>query len=1285
MDQQGKKYREPKDTLWGKCLTTFIAIVFAVSTLTIIPIAVAVNGGQNGEPPVVSAADDKKSVEKPAALPTQQIVELEGQVASSDVQGPANEKQAGDTPDSLVPTSDDEEVDDVACNCTGAVHDDDCEAGLVGPVKSKTKDAESTVEEALIAPAAEPEPPAWQLPASEQTITAYSWCTTTSLGKTSFSTKSLQGLGSEEGMSPSSFVPSTAAKDGATSTFHHAQAQSDPQTDKSDDSKKYNSSEAVSALRYNQLNSCWEYKMSDGVWNSMNGKTLVFYYHYNQSIGSDGDVILKSKDWPYTEAEWLAGAGASNPTCAVYQLYDSNGVKLDYQLRTYYYSPNADKLNNSLSIANYWQIEEVRIMPLDGKPAKKQKFDYTAPDNFSQVSGTTADDPNSFTIPWESAWNKSKTACLVAVKVKALPSEQALAVKYINNRTGTVLDTVNITAKKPNGTSSPVWKDYVTITGDRISANESYAIDNGVKVDTNIADKPATISFALNRTGYNPEYVKAEIVKGDGVTAAEVLNLYYDPLSYTVIYADGVEEDEVFADKEVSVYCDDPTPGFGDDPAREGYLFTGWADTDGNAPAATVTGDVTYYAQWEKLHTVTYDLNGGTVADGMQLVYPNLRAGSNTPTVADPTRNEHVFAGWADADGNAPAATVTGDVTYYAQWDEDNIGNLNDPEKKGPDGIADKYQKLVTFAVANGSWNTGSDANVVEVLTFYKSGVLSTDADATATMPAAPAVGEYPDTDFYKGYRSESWHATIPTGDVERSDVLALYTYTYAAAYAVIYVDGANGMVFADQTTDNLLYGANTPAFNGTVPTRAGYVFVGWDKEIADKVTGNVTYTATWDEDVLGNDPDSPGNTDYSDGIADKYQAIVTFAGVGGTVGGRTQLDYVITLKDAAGNNAVDGTYTLTEADVPATAAADGYAGDPAWSAQNPAGVTVGPEGAAFVASWGNGFVAYYYDGALGAATDASVGVGGTIDVEAAPSTTFEGRSYVLDRVDNNNATVVAGDPGQNVVSVYYDLDEVGNDPVNPGSVEHPDGVADKYQLVVSYEAINGTINGIPRVVLDKFDADGNHAVDGTAVLDAGQIPGTAPSVGFGPEGTWAPMAPIADMQLTENTDFVITYAATPVEPTNPDNPNEPTPPVTPPTDPTNPTGPTGPTGPAVEPTPAPGPVAALATPIATATAAAAVEAIADDGNPLAAITALEAIDDDANALAAFEEIHCWTHWLMLFGALVTIVYGLGVLYARRHSARDMDDFEGDIMDGSRRYSARQASDPAANGAFQAM
>ncbi len=52
----------------------------------------------------------------------------------------------------------------------------------------------------------------------------------------------------------------------------------------------------------------------------------------------------------------------------------------------------------------------------------------------------------------------------------------------------------------------------------------------------------------------------------------------------------------------------------------------------------------------------------------------------------------------------------------------------------------------------------------------------------------------------------------------------------------------------------------------------------------------------------------------------------MTFAGVGGTVNGKTQLDYVVTLKDANGNYAVDGTYTLAKDDVPTTAAAEGYA-----------------------------------------------------------------------------------------------------------------------------------------------------------------------------------------------------------------------------------------------------------------------------------------------------------------------------------------------------------------------
>ena len=98
-------------------------------------------------------------------------------------------------------------------------------------------------------------------------------------------------------------------------------------------------------------------------------------------------------------------------------------------------------------------------------------------------------------------------------------------------------------------------------------------------------------------------------------------------------------------------------------------------------------------------------------------------------------------------------------------------------------------------------------------------------------------------------------------------------------------------------------------------------------------------------------------------------------------------------------------------------------------------------------------------------------------------------------------------------------------------------------------------------------------------------------------------------------------------------------------------------------------PPAALPAGPAAPAAVAALDTILDDGVPLATI------DDDENALAAFEEIHCWTHWLMIFGALVTIVYGLAVLYRRRHGIRDMDDFEGDIM-GGRKYDAAAERSP---------
>ena len=64
--------------------------------------------------------------------------------------------------------------------------------------------------------------------------------------------------------------------------------------------------------------------------------------------------------------------------------------------------------------------------------------------------------------------------------------------------------------------------------------------------------------------------------------------------------------------------------------------------------------------------------------------------------------------------------------------------------------------------------------------------------------------------------------------------------------YTVTYTDGVDGAAFADQTY-TVKENDPTPAFEGE-PSREGYVFLGWGPEVAETVTGNATYTATWEE-----------------------------------------------------------------------------------------------------------------------------------------------------------------------------------------------------------------------------------------------------------------------------------------------------------------------------------------------------------------------------------------------------------------------------------------------------
>ena len=65
----------------------------------------------------------------------------------------------------------------------------------------------------------------------------------------------------------------------------------------------------------------------------------------------------------------------------------------------------------------------------------------------------------------------------------------------------------------------------------------------------------------------------------------------------------------------------------------------------------------------------------------------------------------------------------------------------------------------------------------------------------------------------------------------------------------VTYTDGVKGEeVFEDVVYKDIPYGTGTPAFGTKDPTRKGYKFVGWEPEVAETVTKNVTYTAKWEK-----------------------------------------------------------------------------------------------------------------------------------------------------------------------------------------------------------------------------------------------------------------------------------------------------------------------------------------------------------------------------------------------------------------------------------------------------
>ena len=360
--------------------------------------------------------------------------------------------------------------------------------------------------------------------------------------------------------------------------------------------------------------------------------------------------------------------------------------------------------------------------------------------------------------------------------------------------------------------------------------------------------------------------------------------------TYTVTYTDGVENEEIFADQNhAGLLSGTATPAFNGTPTRTGYIFGGW-DPE---VAETVTGNAIYTATWK------VDANGNGIADDLEdkftvtytdgveneeifadQVYGNLLSGTATPAFnGTPTRKGYVFTGW----NPAVAAIVTGDATYTAVWEEDANGN-GTPDKEEEkytvsytDGVeneeifADQVYGNLLSGTATPAFNgtptragykfLGWEPTVAETVTENATYVAQWEKLYTVTYTDGVGGKAFKDdvhSDLEKDTKTPAYKDGIPTrkgfkflgwepevADTVTEDVT--YTAKWGELYTVTYTDGAKGKAFEDQVYEDILSGTKTPKFDGT-PTREGYKFVGWEPEVAETVTKNVTYTAKWEK-----------------------------------------------------------------------------------------------------------------------------------------------------------------------------------------------------------------------------------------------------------------------------------------------------------------------------------------------------------------------------------------------------------------------------------------------------
>ena len=283
-------------------------------------------------------------------------------------------------------------------------------------------------------------------------------------------------------------------------------------------------------------------------------------------------------------------------------------------------------------------------------------------------------------------------------------------------------------------------------------------------------------------------------------------------------------------------------------PTRKGYTFKGW---DKEIPETMPAENITVKAQWEiNQYTITFDTNGGSEIAPITQDY-----GTKIAAPANPTRKGYTFKGW---DKEIPETMPAENITVKAQWEINQYTITFDTN--GGSEIAPITQDYGTKIAApanptrKGYTFKGWDKEIPETMPAenitvkaqWEINQYTIAFDTNGGSEIAPITQDYgteitaPDNPTRKGYTFKGWDKEIPkTMPAENMTVKAQWEINqYTIAF-----DTNGGSEIAPITQD---YGTEITAPDN--PTRKGYTFKGWDKEIPETMPAeNITVKAQWE------------------------------------------------------------------------------------------------------------------------------------------------------------------------------------------------------------------------------------------------------------------------------------------------------------------------------------------------------------------------------------------------------------------------------------------------------